>query len=302
VALNCVANGRVLREGPFQNLWVQPAAGDAGGALGAALLVWHQIAGQPRRADGVHDKMRGALLGPVFSDDEILAFLQEKGYPARRLATADWAPTIARLLDDQKVVGLFQGRMEFGPRSLGSRSILGDPRSPTMQSTLNRKIKYRESFRPFAPACLLERVGDFFELDRPSPYMLLVVPVNRKRLKHTGLPGAVSLREKIHQVRSDIPAVTHVDGSARIQTVDGDTNSRFGEVLRAFEERTGYAVLINTSFNVRGEPIVCTPADAYRCFMRTGMDFLVLGSYLLDKNQQPAWTEKQNWREDLVLD
>ncbi len=302
VALNCVANGRVLREGPFQDLWVQPAAGDAGGAIGAALLVWHQIRCCPRLADGVHDKMQGALLGPAFSDEEIMKFLQGNGYPARKLAAHEWAPTIAKLLDDQQVVGLFQGRMEFGPRSLGSRSILGDPRSPTMQSTLNLKVKYRESFRPFAPACLVERVSEFFELDRPSPYMLLVAPVKRQRLKGNGLSSELSLRERIHQVRSDIPAVTHVDGSARIQTVDPNTNPRFYEVLKAFEERTKYGILINTSFNVRGEPIVCTPEDAYKCFMRTGMDFLVLGSYLLDKKQQPCPSQEREWRQDLVLD
>jgi carbamoyltransferase len=302
VALNCVANGRVLRESPFDDLWVQPAAGDAGGALGAALLVWHQIKNRPRFADEIHDKMQGSLLGPAFGDEEIKLFLQQKGYPARKLAPPEWAPTIARLIDEQKIVGLFQGRMEFGPRALGARSILGDPRSPTMQSTLNLKIKYRESFRPFAPSCLAERVSDFFELDRPSPYMVLVAPVKRERLKYHESSSDVSLRERIHQIRSDIPAVTHVDCSARIQTVDRESNPHFYEVLKAFEELTGYGVLINTSFNVRGEPIVCTPEDAYKCFMRTGMDFLVLGSYLLDKSEQPSWSEKQNWREDHVLD
>ncbi|MGD0652275.1 MAG: carbamoyltransferase [Verrucomicrobiia bacterium] len=302
VALNCVANGRLLREGPFNDVWVQPAAGDAGGAIGAALIVWHQIKNQPRSADGAHDKMHGSLLGPAFSDDENKLFLEQNGYPAHKLAKSEWAATIATLIDEQKVVGLFQGRMEFGPRALGARSIIGDPRSASMQSTLNLKIKYRESFRPFAPACLAERVSDFFELDRASPYMLLVAPVKQERLRQNELSNGVSLRDRIHQVRSDIPAVTHVDCSARIQTVDRESNPRFYEILKAFEERTGYGVVINTSFNVRGEPIVCTPEDAYKCFMRTGMDYLVLGSYLLDKNEQPSWSEKQNWREDYVLD
>ena len=302
VALNCVANGRLLREGPFKNIWIQPAAGDAGGAIGAALLVWHLVQNQPRQADGVHDSMQGAFLGPSFEDDEIKAFLDARGYPATKLAPDQWGREIARLIEEENVIGLNQGRMEFGPRALGGRSIIGDARSPKMQSIMNLKIKYRESFRPFAPACLEEKVSEYFELDRPSPYMLLVAQVNRKRCKGMETAKALPLRERINQVRSDIPAITHVDYSARVQTVDKANNPRFHDIIKAFEERTGYGVIINTSFNVRGEPIVCTPEDAYRCFMRTEMDYLVLGPYLLDKKQQPPWQEKGNWRQDYVLD
>ena len=302
VALNCVANGRLLREGPFKNIWIQPAAGDAGGAIGAALLVWHLVQNQQRQADGVHDSMQGAFLGPSFEDDEIKAFLDARGYPATKLAPDQWGPEIARLIEEENVIGLNQGRMEFGPRALGGRSIIGDARSPKMQSIMNLKIKYRESFRPFAPACLEEKVSEYFELDRPSPYMLLVAQVNRKRCKGMETAKALPLRERINQVRSDIPAITHVDYSARVQTVDKANNPRFHDIIKAFEERTGYGVIINTSFNVRGEPIVCTPEDAYRCFMRTEMDYLVLGPYLLDKKQQPPWQEKGNWRQDYVLD
>jgi carbamoyltransferase len=302
VALNCVANGRILREGPFENLWIQPAAGDAGGALGAALLAWHVAKGQPRAADDIHDAMQGACLGPSFSDDEVAAFLAARGYPARRLSEAEWAPVIAELIAGDKVVGLCQGRMEFGPRALGNRSIIGDARSPQMQSLMNLKIKFRESFRPFAPTCLRERVGDYFELDRESPYMLLVAPVKAERCMRGADGQAVPIRERINRVRSDVPAITHVDYSARIQTVDRATNPRFYDLIKAFEARTGYGIVINTSFNVRSEPIVCTPEDAYRCFMRTEMDCLVLGSFLLRKEEQPAWTEKRDWRQDYVLD
>ncbi|OQA27010.1 MAG: Decarbamoylnovobiocin carbamoyltransferase [Verrucomicrobia bacterium ADurb.Bin345] len=302
VALNCVANGRLLREGPFEDIWIQPAAGDAGGALGAALVVWHQVQNQPREADNVHDRMQGAYLGPEFPDDEIEAFLKSRGYPARKLADGEWARTIAELMASENVVGLLQGRMEFGPRALGGRSIIGDARSSKMQSIMNLKIKYRESFRPFAPSCLEERVGDFFELDRPSPYMLLVAQVRRERCKGMEESGKLGIRDRINQVRSDIPAITHVDYSARIQTVSRETSPRYHSLIKAFEDLTGYGIIINTSFNVRGEPIVCTPEDAYRCFMRTEMDYLVLGSFLLDKKAQPPWKEKQNWRQDYVLD
>ncbi len=302
VALNCVANGRILREGPFDDIWIQPAAGDAGGSLGAALLVWHQIKGQPRVADGVHDQMNGAMLGPAFEDDEIEKFLHARGYPYRKLSKQEWAPTIARLIAESHVVGLLQGRMEFGPRALGARSILGDARSPKMQSIMNLKIKYRESFRPFAPACLRERVSDYFELDRSSPYMLLVANVQKGRRDGPRDGGQLSIRDRINQIRSDIPAVTHVDYSARIQTVDRETHPRFYDLLKAFEGLTGCGAIINTSFNVRGEPIVCTPEDAYRCFMRTEMDNLVLGSCLLDKGEQPSWAEGIDWKEDYVLD
>ncbi|MGE5557441.1 MAG: carbamoyltransferase [Bacillota bacterium] len=300
VALNCVVNGRILREGPFEDLWIQPAAGDAGGALGAALMAWHRVKGGSRSSDEVHDHMKGAYLGPGYGDDEIDAFLKKNGYPARRLAGDAWENTLAGLLEKENVLGLFLGRMEFGPRALGARSIIGDPRSPRMQSMMNLKIKYRESFRPFAPSCLVERAGDYFELDRPSPYMLLVAPVRKERRVLTG--ENASMREKINQIRSDIPAVTHIDYSARIQTVDRETHPRYHRLISAFEKRTGYGIIINTSFNVRGEPIVCTPEDAYRCFMRTEMDYLALGSFLLDKKEQPAWVENKDWRKDYALD
>jgi carbamoyltransferase len=302
VALNCVANGRLLREGPFRDLWIQPAAGDAGGALGAALAVWHMTKGQPRTVDGMRDKMNGAFLGPSFSDGQIREYLDAHGYPARALSPSEWAPAIARLIDEQNVVGLLQGRMEFGPRALDGRSIIGDARSTKMQSIMNLKIKYRESFRPFAPTCLAERVGDYFDLDRPSPYMLLVAPVREDRRTARAGAADAGIRDLIHEVRSVIPAITHVDYSARVQTVARDVNAPFYDIVRAFEERTGYGIVINTSFNVRGEPIVCTPEDAYVCFMRTEMDYLVLGSFLLDKREQPEWRDKRDWKKDYVLD
>jgi carbamoyltransferase len=300
VALNCVANGRLLREGPFKDIWIQPAAGDAGGALGAALFTWHQIKGNPRTADGVHDAMKGAYLGPDFSDDEVGAFLTAKGYPGTRLTDAEWAPVLAGEIAAEKVIGLVQGRMEFGPRALGGRSVIGDARSPKMQSVMNLKIKFRESFRPFAPSCLVERTREYFDLDRPSPYMLLVAPVRQERC--VGQGSSAPLRERINQVRSDVPAITHVDYSARVQTVERRTNPRYYDLIKAFESKTGCGLIINTSFNVRGEPIVCTPEDAYRCFMRTEMDRLVLGSWMLRKEDQPAWKEARDWRQDYVLD
>jgi len=288
VALNCVANGRLVREGPFEEIWIQPAAGDAGGAVGAALFVWHQLMEEERRSDGVHDSMKGALLGPSFSENQIGEFLDAKQYPHERLSEEEWADRIAELLDQQKVVGLLQGRMEFGPRALGSRSILGDPRSETMQSIMNLKVKMRESFRPFAPAVLRERAGDYFDLDRESPYMLLVAPVTEAiRLNPQGDENSISIRERVHRKRSSVPAVTHVDYSARVQTVSPEIHPAFHSILSAFEKRTGCGLVINTSFNQRGEPIVCTPEDAYNCFMRTGMDVLVLGPFLLFKEDQP---------------
>jgi carbamoyltransferase len=302
VALNCVANGRLLREGPFENLWIQPAAGDAGGALGAALAVWHQAMDKPREADDVHDRMQSSLLGPEIKDDEVEAFLKANGYPARKLSPAEWGPTIAKVLASEKVVGLVQGRMEFGPRALGSRSIIGDARSPKMQSVMNLKIKFRESFRPFAPVCLLEKVSEYFELDRGSPYMLLVAPVRRERCIGLDRTDRPSIRDRINQVRSDVPAITHVDYSARVQTVDRESQPRLHSLISAFEKETGCATIINTSFNVRSEPIVCTPQDAYRCFMRTEMDCLVLGSFLLDRTEQPPWKDKSDWRREYVLD
>ena len=302
VALNCVANGRLLRENIFDDIWIQPAAGDAGGALGCALVAWHQVKGNPRTADGRRDQMNGAYLGPDFSDDEIGDFLQAKGYPAEKHDGPEWARTIARLIAGENVIGLCQGRMEFGPRALGGRSIIGDARSPKMQSIMNLKIKYRESFRPFAPSCLEEKVSDYFELDRPSPYMLLVAQVCKERCLGLEESETLDIRERIHQIRSDIPAITHVDYSARVQTVNRETSPRYYDIIKAFDDLTGCGVIINTSFNVRGEPIVCTPEDAYRCFMRTEMDYLVLGSYILDKQHQPPFQDSANWRKDFVLD
>ncbi len=288
VALNCVANGRILREGPFKDIWIQPASGDAGGALGAALAVWHTYLDQPR-GQSADDRMQGAYLGPRFGAPEIEAFLDSVGAPYTRLADADLAPQVAQLLEAGQVVGWFQGRMEFGPRALGNRSILGDPRNPEMQARLNLKIKFRESFRPFAPAVSAARAREWFDLETPSPYMLLVT-----QLRDHHLVAASSDEQQLHGLdrlqarRSALPAITHVDGSARVQTVHATTNPRFLDLLNAFEERTGCPVLVNTSFNVRGEPIVCTPQDAYSCFMHTHMDYLVLENYLLDKREQPV--------------
>jgi carbamoyltransferase len=291
VALNCVANGRILREGPFEDLWIQPAAGDAGGALGAALLAAHRVGAHPRRLRPGRDAMRGALLGPSY-DTEIEPFLERTGHPARRLSRETWAPEIARLLAEGAVIGFFQGPMEYGPRALGARSILADPRSPQMQRRVNLDVKRRESFRPFAPACLEERASEVFDLDRPSPYMLLVARVKDASLEASADGGIL---ERLRGVRSSLPAITHVDLSARVQTVGPEDNPRFHELLRAFEALTGCPVLLNTSFNVRGEPIVCTPADAWACFLRTEMEYLVLGDYLLDRRSLPAWDPRASW-------
>ncbi len=282
VALNCVGNGRLLREGPFRELWIQPAAGDAGGALGVAYAVWHRYLGHPRRTTG-SDAMHGALLGPSFSDDEIGSWLRTIEIDAKRTDRADLPERVARFIAEGKVVGLFQGRMEFGPRALGCRSIIADARSPAMQSVLNLKIKFRESFRPFAPAVLREHVAEWFELDTDSPYMLLVADVAASRRLHPPDDEAVPALERLKQVRSTIPAVTHVDHSARIQTVRRRDNPLYYDIIRAFNVLTGCPVVVNTSFNVRDEPIVCTPQDAYRCFMKTGMDVLVLESYIVTK-------------------
>ena len=304
VALNCVANGRLLREGPFENIWIQPAAGDAGGALGAALFAWHQHLGKPRPLiEDRLDRQEGSYLGPAFSEDHIRAFLQQQGIPARKLSWEELPQVVARLIAEEKVVGWFEGRMEFGPRALGSRSILGDARSPKMQSVMNLKIKFRESFRPFAPSVLAERCPDYFTLNRPSPYMLLVGEV-RPHLRKALRPGDQTLSglEKLKTVRSTIPAVTHVDYSARVQTVHPETNPLYYQLLKAFEALTGCGVIVNTSFNVRGEPIVCTPAQAYTCFRRTEMDCLVLGPYLLEKHDQPPWPEAEDWRKEFQAD
>jgi carbamoyltransferase len=321
VALNCVGNGRLLREGPFENVWIQPAAGDAGGALGVALGIWHRHLDRPRVSaeqsgewersqrepspipPRYADGMQGSFLGPRFSDDDIGRFLATNGYSSRRLDDNCLAQEVARLLADEKVVGLFQGRMEFGPRALGGRSIIGDARSPKMQSVMNLKIKFRESFRPFAPAVLRDHVGEWFDLDTESPYMLLVADVRDSRR----LPirdGADTLWgiEKLNVPRSTIPAVTHVDYSARVQTVRRDTNPMYYDIIDAFHRRTGCPVIVNTSFNVRGEPIVGTPEDAFRCFMRTDMDALVLEHYVLLKTDQTPVPQDESWRKEFVLD
>lgn len=302
VALNCVANGRLLREGPYRDLWIQPAAGDAGGAVGAALSVWHQYLGHARQVNGV-DSMSGAYLGPRFSEAEIKGYLDGIGAPYTHLEDAALMARLAELLEQEHVIGWFQGRMEFGPRALGGRSIIGDPRSRTMQSVMNLKIKYRESFRPFAPSVLVDRGADYFALDRASPYMLLVAPVAEpRRIPMTEAEQALFGIEKLNVPRSEIPAITHVDYSARIQTVHRETNPRYHALLKAFEARTGCPVLVNTSFNVRGEPIVCTPEDAYRCFRRTEMDYLVLENCLLAKAEQPAWEKDTAWQREFELD
>ena len=290
VALNCVSNGLLVREGVFDDLWIQPAAGDAGGAPGAALVAWHQSGGERLGAgdrNAERDGMSGAFLGPAWSDDEVEQFLREHGLTYERLDRMMLAERVAGSLAEGAVVGWMQGRMEFGPRALGNRSILADPRNRGMQRTLNLKVKFRESFRPFAPAVLRTHVGEYFELDRASPYMLLVAPV---RNASAGGDGAAALQgmERLQAVQSPLPAVTHVDSSARVQTVDRDTNAAFADLIEAFRRKTGVPVLVNTSFNVRGEPIVCSPTDAYRCFMATAIDYLVLGSCLLDRARQPA--------------
>lgn len=348
VALNCVANGRILREGIFKDIWIQPAAGDAGGALGAALAIWYQYCEQTRTVSAnstansrqslkselittnaaveertevltanqavatvaksvahltCHDKMRGSYLGPRFTDAEILEYLDAVQASYHRLDDAELMPQLAEILEQGNVVGWFQGRMEFGPRALGGRSIIGDPRNAKMQSVMNLKIKYRESFRPFAPSILAERVADYFEIDHSSPYMLLVAPVKASlRLPMTAEQEQLFGIQKLNIPRSEIPAITHVDYSARIQTVHKETNPRYYDLISHFEERSGCSVLVNTSFNVRGEPIVCTPEDAYRCFMRTEMDYLVLENYLLPKSEQIPWKQDDAWKNEFELD
>jgi carbamoyltransferase len=303
VALNCVGNGRVLRESPFEDIWIQPAAGDAGGALGGALLAWHQVLGNSRRADGRRDSQRGSYLGPEYHNGEIREFLDRERIPYRELSDEELPDQVADLVAAEKVVGWFNGRMEFGPRALGSRSIIGDARSPRMQETMNLKIKFRESFRPFAPSVLEERVADFFALDRPSPYMLLVAPVRPELCQEMNEEerGLFGLK-KLYVRRSSIPAVTHVDYSARIQTVRREDNPLYHAVIARFADRTGCPVIVNTSFNVRGEPIVCTPEDAFTCFMRTDMDYLVLGNCLLDKAEQAPVDRDLGWQKKFQLD
>ena len=289
VALNCVGNGRIIREGPFKRVWIQPAAGDAGGALGVALFIWHQLLGEDRQAVRP-DGQGGSLLGPHFEDDEIHSFLDDRGAVYHRFTEPDEIDErLVDLIEDEKVVGLFQGRMEFGPRALGCRSIIGDARSRSMQSVMNLKIKFRESFRPFAPIVLAEKAGDYFDMagGAESPYMLIVSPVAAEQRLSVEDDGAVGL-DKLKVVRSRIPAVTHVDYSARVQTVDAERHPRLHRLMTRFDKRTGCPVLINTSFNVRGEPIVCTPEDAYNCFMGTDMDVLVLENFVLLKTDQPT--------------
>ncbi len=284
VALNCVANGRILREGPFDTIWIQPAAGGAGSALGAALLIWHHYLNQDRKITAT-DFQKGSLVGPSYSHDEIVRYLQEEKASFEELDEENIFDRVSDLIREGKVIGWFQGRMEFGPRALGNRSILGDARSPEMQSKMNLKIKYRESFRPFAPAVLREEVSEWFDLNAESPYMLLVAPVQKKHWTYETMNSATGL-DQLKTVRSNIPAVTHVDYSARVQTVDEDRNPVFHKLLTRFYQKTGCPILINTSFNVRGEPIVCSPADAYRCFMRTELDVLVIENFLLLKDKQ----------------
>jgi carbamoyltransferase len=302
VALNCVANGRIEREGPFESIWIQPAAGDAGGALGAAQVALFEYFQHPRNV-GSSDSMNGSYLGPRFSADDIREYLNSVDAVYLELDDDKLYPKVAETLSAEKVVGWFQGRMEFGPRALGARSIIGDPRSSAMQSVMNLKIKYRESFRPFAPSVLDSRIGKYFEKESSSPYMLIVAPVKESIRKSM---SAEQLKlfgiEKLNVPRSELPAITHVDYSARIQSVHQDTNPRYYRLIEEFEGQTGCAVLVNTSFNVRGEPIVCSPEDAYRCFMRTEMDCLVLENFLLLKQDQPNWDDDESWKEEFDLD
>jgi len=304
VALNCVANGKVLRSGLFEKLWIQPAAGDAGGALGAALATWHIGLEKPRQANGQTDDMRGSYLGPAFGNDAAIETCRVFRAPYEKIDREDeLCQKVAGLLNDGQVVGWFQGRMEYGPRALGNRSILGDPRNPEMQKRLNLKIKYREGFRPFAPSVIEESIRDYFELEGTSPYMLLTVPVSQSIREK--LPENFESRDiwdRLYFIRSTLPAITHVDYSARIQSVNRDVNPRYWRLIKSFDELYGCPILVNTSFNVRGEPIVCTPNDAYRCFMRTEMDYLVINDLVLEKSKQPLLKDDQDWRSQFVLD
>ena len=303
VALNCVSNGKLLKSRLFEDIYIQPAAGDAGGALGCALIAWYQHSDNKRIADGKNDFMKGAYLGPEFSNDEIKQYLNKKGYSYQKLEDKELPEHIADLIADQKVIGWFQGRMEFGPRALGGRTIIGDSRSAETQKTINLKIKYRESFRPFAPSVREENISEYFDIDRPSPYMLLVADVHKdKQLKMTKEQEGYFGLKKLNIARSEIPAVTHVDYSARIQSVSKQTNPRYHEMLTQFNEKYGCAVVVNTSFNVRGEPIVCTPKDAYLCFMRTEMDYLILNNYLLRKEDQKPLDNDSDWMSEFDLD
>ena len=303
VALNCVANGKILRSGIFDDIWIQPAAGDAGGAMGCAFFTYYHYLENQRIADNKSDFMKGAYLGPEFKNDSIKSFLIKNEYPYQKLSDTELPEKIADLISNTKVIGWFQGRMEFGPRALGSRTIIGDARSSTMQKTMNLKIKYRESFRPFAPSVRAENISDYFEIDRESPYMLLVANVQKsKQVEISAEQNSYFGLEKLNLVRSVVPAITHVDFSARIQSVNYRTNPRYHQMITKFNDKYGCPVIVNTSFNVRGEPIVCTPKDAYLCFMRTEMDFLIIGNFLLDKKEQRPLAVDSDWRNEFELD
>jgi carbamoyltransferase len=302
VALNCVANGRIIREGPFKNVWIQPAAGDAGGALGAALSVWHRYLGNQRPNPNGVDRQTGSYLGPAYTNQEVKVFLDNNSLPFHELDKNVRARTIGEQIARGKIVGYMAGRMEFGPRALGARSILGDPRQKDTQTVMNLKIKYRESFRPFAPTVLEDKADRYFDIDRPSPYMLLVADVKEERRLPQSSRDGLSMLERLKVNRSDIPAVTHLDYSARLQSVNRQDKPDYYDVIAEFEKLTGCAVIVNTSFNVRGEPIICTPEDAYRCFMRTEIDVLVIEDCILYKSEQPKWQESENWRDELELD
>ena len=303
VALNCVANGRLLRSGIFDDIFIQPAAGDAGGALGCAYIAWYQYFDNKRVSDGKNDFMNGAYLGPEFSNDVIKKYLDERSYKYEKLSDEILPEKIADLINEQSVIGWFQGRMEFGPRALGSRTIIGDSRSPETQKTINLKIKYRESFRPFAPSIREENISDYFDIDRPSPYMLLVADLKKdKQIPMTLDQESYFGLQKLNIPRSQVPAITHVDYSARIQSVNKNTNERYHKMLTVFNDKYGCPVVVNTSFNVRGEPIVCTPKDAYLCFMRTEMDYLIMNDYLLSKKDQKPLDKDSDWLSEFELD
>jgi carbamoyltransferase len=318
VALNCVSNGKILRQNIFKDIFIQPAAGDAGGALGVALAIWHKYLQKPRTATtNGRDRMKGAYLGPRFSDAEIKKWLDEQKIPYEEVSAEELPKRVAQIMTEESkrpkledgtppgtnVVGLMQGRMEFGPRALGGRSIIGDSRSRHMQKTMNVAIKFRESFRPFAPSCLAEKVSDWFEQDRESPYMLLVADVLPKhRIPMTPEQEKLFGIDKLNLIRSNVPSITHVDYSARIQTVHKDDNRLYHDIIEEFDKLTGVPIVVNTSFNVRGEPIVCNHEDAYRCFMRTHMDYLVLERFILDKTKQPAQGPDSEWKSEFELD
>jgi len=302
VALNCVSNGNLLKKNLFKDIYIQPASGDAGGAIGSALLAWHSYYEKPRNYNN-YDKMQGSYLGPEYDNKKIANFLNENNYPYKKLQKNYLCLMVAEHLCNQKIIGWFQGRMEFGPRALGNRSILGDPRIADMQKKMNLKIKYRESFRPFAPSIRLENLSEYFDLNKESPYMLLVAKISsEQRLANSNRDDNSKGFEKLSTIRSTLPAITHVDFSARVQTVNKKTNLLYHELITKFYNKTNCPVIVNTSFNVRGEPIVCSPSDAYVCFMRTEMDYLVLGNYILEKNKQPVFSDNPNWKKEIPLD